>query len=144
MLAEPSAEWHMTRWRLLRVGLLAFATLIVARDISAAEQNRPFLGGAGATRCEKWLETRKDDKAAVLEFGLEAWAMGFVTGASSVIDAPAGFLTGTTEDDILNKLDNHCRAHPSDPLISAMLLITGDLMKARADLIRKNLKQPAH
>jgi hypothetical protein len=132
----------MKRWRLLRVGLLAFATLAITRDSSTAEENRPFLGGAGATRCEKWLETRKD-KASVLELALEAWVMGFVSGASSVIDAPAGFLTGTTEDDVLNRLDNHCRAHPSDPLISAMLLITADLMTAHAAQIRKNPKQPA-
>jgi hypothetical protein len=117
------------------LGLLFVALAIPAASSAIAEQKRPFLGGAGATPCEKWLESRKDN--SVLEFALEAWVMGFISGASSVIDAPAGFLTGITEDDILNRLDNHCRAHPSDPLISAALLITVDLMKTKTDQIRK-------
>jgi len=119
--------------------LVAIFMLAVAPSAAIAEDRRPFLGGAGATPCEKWLSARKD-KSSVLEFGLEGWVLGFVSGANLVVDEQAGFLAGITEDDILNRLDNHCRAHPSDPLISAVLLITGDLMKARADLIRKRIK----
>jgi hypothetical protein len=113
--------------------------LAAAQNPAIAEDSRPFLGGAGATPCEKWLSERKD-KSSVLEFALEAWVLGFVSGANLVVDEQAGFLGGVAEDDILNRLDNHCHDHPADRLISAMLLITADLMKTRADLIRRGIK----
>jgi hypothetical protein len=129
----------MMAWRSSKFLLLVIATLTIPQSDAIAEDSRPFLGGAGAVPCEKWLDARKE-KFSVLEFGLESWVLGFVSGSNLVVDEQAGFLAGIAKEDILNRLDNHCRAHPSDPLISATLLIIGDLMKARADQIRKNSK----
>ena len=126
-------------WRSSKFLLLVIATLTIPQSDAIAEDRRPFLGGAGAVPCEKWLDARKE-KFSVLEFGLEGWVLGFVSGSNLVVDEQAGFLAGITKENIFNRLDNHCRAHPSDPLISATLLVTGDLMKARADQIRKNSK----
>lgn len=131
----------------MRMGI---ALLIVALGTSALAQNVnekikdsfPFLGGAGATRCAKWLEER-DKQASILDFGLQGWILGFVSGANSGFSEVSnpGFLLDVKEEDVFIRIDFYCREHQSDILYQAALVVTADLMGIHRSRINKALKK---
>ena len=116
-----------------------------------------FLGGAGATRCEKWSESRnaearlsraptKDNASgAALSFGLKSWVLGYITGLSSGTDSGAAaieqtILCETNESDVLRRIDGFCRANPDALLVQAAALVSADIMRAKASRIERALE----
>jgi hypothetical protein len=60
----------------MRTGIaLLMAALVTSAWAQNVNEKLPWLGGAGATLCDKWLEVR-EKKASVLAFGLEGWILG--------------------------------------------------------------------
>jgi hypothetical protein len=117
--------------------LVAVALVTPALAQDAKVKIPPFVGGAGATRCDKWLSER-DKKASILASGFEGWTMGFVSGVHLMVaeDRPPDF----TEDDVLTRTDFYCREHRTDILAQAAFRLTADLLHTEASRILQ--KQP--
>src|ERR1700730_4235577 len=94
--------------------------LLASAWSQTAEEKLPFLGGAGATRCDKWIETREEEATSILGFGLTGWVVGFVDGALNDKDLLSDF----TENDVLTRVDFYCREHGSNLLYQAALVVT--------------------
>ena len=124
----------------MRTGI---ALLMAALVTSASAQNvkLPWLGGAGATLCDKWLEVR-EKKASVLAFGLEGWILGYVSGAvhGSFPNEETYVLSNYTESDVFGRIDSYCREHRSDMLVQAALVIVADMLES-ASRIQKELNK---
>jgi hypothetical protein len=128
----------------LLVGVVATA-LFVSAGPCMAEQKPPFLGGAGGTLCAEWQEARGKE-GSVLAFYLQGWVLGFVSGAASqhTTEGPS-FLTDpgsdTTDDDVLTRIDNYCRAHQNGILLQAVLTIVARLYRDQADRMEERLNR---
>jgi hypothetical protein len=122
------------------------ALLMAARVTPASPQNvnetLPWLGGAGATRCDKWLEAR-GNKASVLAFGLEGWILGYVSGAvhGSFPNEETHVMSNFTESDVFDRIDFYCREHRSDMLVQAALVAFADMLETNASRIQKSPKK---
>jgi hypothetical protein len=118
--------------------IFAIAFLLPITCAIAQEAQRPsFLGGSGATRCEKWSNERAVF-GSILRFGNESWILGFISGAFALDEN--GMLSGFTEDDVLSRVDFYCRMHKNEFLIRAALEVTADLDQTIADQIKRSLK----
>jgi hypothetical protein len=118
--------------------------LVVALELTAkgsgATEQRPMFLGSGGFKCEKWLDERQK-KASILEFGMEGWLTGFVSGISnetslSATSVEQTFLFDTDEADFLKRIDKFCRDQPNSYLIQAGLFVAGDLMVLHATRIK--------
>jgi hypothetical protein len=117
------------------IALLA-AVLIAPASAQPVNEKISWLGGGGATLCEKWLEVRVRN-VSVLAFGLKVWVVGFVDGNLHTEPWYKDF----SEKDIFDRVDFYCHEHPSNMLIQAALVATADLMKTQADRIDKKLNE---
>ena len=115
------------------------AVLIVALATPALAQNAnvkpPVVGGAGVTRCDKWLSER-EKKASALAFALEAWVMGYVSGSYNAVAGDVTF----NEDDVLTRIDFYCREHRTVILAAAAAFVTADLLHTEAFRALKDVR----
>jgi hypothetical protein len=127
----------------MRTGIaLLMASLVTSASAQNVNEKLPWLGGAGATRCDKWLEVR-EKKASVLAFGLEGWILGYVSGAvhGSFPNDETYILSNFTESDVFGRIDFYCREHRSDMLVQAALVAFGDMLESNASRIQKELNK---
>jgi hypothetical protein len=127
----------------MRTGIaLLMAALVTSAWAQNVNEKLPWLGGAGATLCDKWLEVR-EKKASVLAFGLEGWILGYVSGAvhGSFPNEETYILSNYTESDVFGRIDSYCREHRSDMLVQAALVIVADMLESSASRIRKELNK---
>jgi hypothetical protein len=106
-------------------------------------QGGEWLGDAGGTRCGEWVQERAR-KTSVLGYGLEAWVLGFVSGANSSEAAKTktrGFLMNFNEDDVFSRVDFYCRQHHDDILIVAASMVIADLLQTYADKKNRELNR---
>src|ERR1700686_2516654 len=105
------------RWGVAgRIAVALLGTLLASPKFAQAPQE--FIGGAGATRCEKWLETRQQRESSILGFGLAGWVLGFMSGVNTG-EQVNGYLEKVSEGDVYSRVDFYCREHPSDILFQA-------------------------
>jgi hypothetical protein len=119
----------------MRIGIALLVVLLASHAQAEPQEGPNFIGGAGAVRCDQWLKAR-EQKTPVLNFGLESWVLGFVSGANSSEEAH-GFLLNVSETDVFTRVDFYCREHASDLLFQAALVATADLLLARATALRQ-------
>jgi hypothetical protein len=83
---------------------LIIIAIFVAGTAAKGEERLPFLG-AGATTCQGWInaravsDTKPDGTNPILSFALESWVFGFA--------------------DVLERVDNFCKAHPTSVVFSS-------------------------
>jgi hypothetical protein len=134
--------------KIAMVAMMATAIVVTsAMGQNASKQSaneKTFLGGAGATKCSKWLIQRHSAPGhdPVFEFGLLSWVSGFVSGANLVDTTTVGgsseFLFGFADEDVFARVDFYCREHPSDILYRAAAFVTADLLDTfAAQLLKK-------
>ena len=118
---------------------LLMAALVTSAWAQNVNEKLPWLGGAGATLCDKWLEVR-EKKASVLAFGLEGWILGYVSGAvhGSFPNEETYVFSNYTESDVFGRIDFYCREHRSDMLVQAALIIVADMLESTASRIQKD------
>jgi hypothetical protein len=123
----------------MRIGIALLVAILASH--ARAEPQAPmikepmFIGGAGATRCDAWLEERQQ-KHSILSFGLKGWVLGFASGVNNGEGAD-GYLLNVSEDDVYSRVDFYCREHPSDILFQAAAMAAADLLRNSARDILK-------
>ena len=134
--------------KIAMVAMMATAIVVtsaVGQNASkqSANEKTTFLGGAGATKCSKWLIQRHSAPGhdPILEFGLLSWVAGFVSGANlgtTTVGGSSEFLFEFADEDVFARVDFYCREHPSDMLYRAAAFVTADLI---ATVAAKSLKK---
>src|SRR5260370_9865722 len=108
----------------MRAGIaLLMAAFVTSASAQNVNEKLPWLGGAGATLCDKWLEVR-EKKASVLAFGLEGWILGYVSGAvhGSFPNEETYVLSNYTESDVVGRINFYFPEYRTDlSLPEAML-----------------------
>ena len=131
---------------------LIIIAIFVAGSAAKGEERLPFLG-AGATTCQGWInaraaklsDTKPDGTNLILSFALESWVFGFISALSVQSSQGAQkieqtFLCETNDADVLERVDNFCKAHPTSVVFQAALLVSADLLKVNAQRIRRALE----
>ena len=131
------------RARIIRnLSWLIIIAIFVAGSAAKGEERLPFLG-AGATTCQGWINARSDTKPdPILSFALESWVFGFISALSVQSSQGAQkieqtFLCETNDADVLERVDNFCKAHPTSVVFQAALVVSADLMRVNAQRIRR-------
>ena len=80
--------------------------------------------------CRKWIEERKlaegtKEMNRIPVLISKGWFLGFVAGRSS--GGKRDLTAGIDDESIFLWLDNYCRDHPQDDLVSAGLALEGEL-----------------
>ena len=103
------------RWRPLIVAGLAL--IMISGSGRAFLQNGYFDAvGQGNSSCGAWTAARSG--GVVRALGFEQWVLGFISGIGSA-RADANPLNGMDADGIWAWIDNYCREHPIDELLTA-------------------------
>jgi hypothetical protein len=97
------------------IALVTAAVVTSASAQNANETRLGWIGGAGDTQCDKWLEAREKRGATVLNLGLEGWVLGFVSGGAIAF---SNAFSNFTENDVFDRIDFYCREHRSDRTVS--------------------------
>jgi hypothetical protein len=122
----------------MKIGI-ALVVLLASHAQAEPQDNTPkFIGDAGAVRCDEWSEAR-DQKTPVVNFGLEGWVLGFVSGAN-LLEEGHDLLLNVSEKDVFTRVDFYCREHASNVLFQAAGAATADLLRTRAMAIRRHLE----
>ena len=127
--------------------------IFVVGSAAKGDERMLFLGGHGAIPCQEWSDLReakqKNEKIgaskALLIFSLEDWALGFISGVSAGTEPGAReveetILCETNDADVLERVDNFCKANPTFFVFQAVLHVSGDLVKVNAQRIRRALE----
>ena len=138
--------------------LVIIATFVAASAAKGeelkGEERLPFLGGHGAIPCPEWTGLReaklKNEKIgtnkALLIFSLEDWILGFISGISADAGIEQGvppekveetMLCETNDADVLERVDNFCKAQPTSVVFQAVLHVSGDLVRVNAQRVRR-------
>jgi hypothetical protein len=125
---------------MMRIVITLIATILALPAWAEPQESPKFIGGAGATRCDEWLEARQQ-KASILSFGLEDWVLGFVSGVNLMESERHDLLLNVSEKDVFARVDFYCREHASDILFQAAAIATADLLRTRATAILKQSKE---
>jgi hypothetical protein len=85
---------------------------------------------------------------------IEAWVLGYVSGedfahvmtttATPADTAEADWLSEVTEDEVLTRMDNYCREHPSHLVAAAAGYTSLGLMQVHINILRNRLKSAPH
>jgi hypothetical protein len=129
---------------------LIIIAIFVAGTAAKGEERLPFLG-AGATTCQGWInaravsDTKPDGTNPILSFALESWVFGFISALSVQSSQGAQkieqtFLCEPNDADVLERVDNFCKAHPTSVVFQAALVVSADLLKVNAQRIRRALE----
>jgi hypothetical protein len=103
-------------WRVL--------VLLVATTCTATADQKMALG-IGVKSCGAWLESRKTESFATLQF--RSWLTGYLTGANMM--APFDFLKDNSDQEaIFAWMDKYCKEQPLEPVGSG----AADLIKELA------------
>src|ERR1700722_3751502 len=120
-----------TKMKPLTVLFIAFG--VQAAWAEPSDSPIPFMGGAGATTCAKW-STNRAQPGSILSFGLEGWAVGFVSGAFLIENSPHPL--PIVESNVIERIDSYCYDHPSDRVFQAAAHVTADLFSLEATQLR--------
>jgi len=137
---------------------LTIIAIFTAGTAARGEERLLFLGGHGATTCQRWTTARavwpnaqagrphkkSDDADLFMSVGLEGWALGFISGISRFATNEQGedkveqtILCETNDADVLRRVDNFCRDNPASRVYQAVLIVAADLIHDNAERIRK-------
>jgi hypothetical protein len=131
--------------RILLTTLCAVPLFVIVNQGMTKEKRSSLVVAGGGHRCDRWLGERAQENS-IIGFALEEWVLGFTLGIKTgtesdpPIESPT-YLTGVTEDDLLTRMDNYCRAHRRDFIIQAALVVNADLKEEHANLILRSLER---
>jgi hypothetical protein len=120
------------------IALVTAAVVTSASAQNANETRLGWIGGAGDTQCDKWLEAREKRGATVLNLGLEGWVLGFVSGGAIAF---SNAFSNFTENDVFDRIDFYCREHRSDILAQAAMVALADMLEITGNQRGKNPKK---
>jgi len=108
--------------------LLAMALTLHAPPASAAGFH---VLGAGVDSCGSYLNYRQIPDAEAVTMSTLAWFEGYLTAYNKYLAKGGDVLAGKFDlSSLQDWLDNYCRAHPSDDIVTATKSFL-DEMKAR-------------
>ena len=115
----------MTHTMRLALGGVVLAGVLVAATIALSAQFTVYgpVSGTQALSCEAFLQNRNRETRVAYEW----WAMGFVSGSSREFDRAGRRLKVTDTKAVLAWLDTHCRAHPQNSFVSAVMELVDEL-----------------
>ena len=119
----------------MRLGCTMLAVVILAvLSIQALAQGigSKLVFGQGTNSCGGWTQSRQ---ARSVSAGLSAqWVAGYLSGMNSestLLDPQDDPLLGTDFDGLVAWIDNYCRSHPLEPIVTAATRLMDEL-RARA------------
>jgi hypothetical protein len=150
----------MSLLNLSAAGLVVFLSITAAATAARTEDRLLFVGGAGALNCKDWIETRETaarvraqplgqskeaQERLILESSLKDWVLGYMSGASSVVNSgatsiKATMLCETNERDIVSRMDNFCKVNPTRYIVQAVQVISRDLMRAESETLGRAIE----
>jgi len=126
---------------------LLFAVLAASPKLYAIDKNnRYFAYGVGQGSCENYIELReknlaaleqqyprytKDDLYEIVDQVIRQWIAGFLTAHDLYVADTYNVAGNTTMDDMMNRLQNICRANPKQYFAEAMVLLAQQLNPKR-------------
>jgi hypothetical protein len=82
--------------------------------------------GQGNISCDSWLESRRADNPPAAS--RTAWVLGFVTAFNQYGSKPEGDVSGgKATEELMVRIDDHCRLHPLDNLYNASAALVDEL-----------------
>jgi hypothetical protein len=94
---------------------------VLAAPVQAQNKGAVTFYGYSDTSCGGWTEERSTQGANA--WILRAYVLGFMSAYNAFAPAAEGEGIGSDADGIAGWIDNHCRAHPMDSLVNAMMAL---------------------
>jgi hypothetical protein len=104
------------------VAAVVGASAMIAASSPAAERSRYW--GAGQATCGRWTDASKDPQSITRAI-MESWLFGYVQRMS--IGNPE-LVKGQDPESLRAFVDNYCRAHPLETVMSAAMSLDIALM----------------
>jgi hypothetical protein len=112
--------------------LVLVGVILVGTESQSLAITRKFIGYADES-CGKWTQERSN-QYSFLKFGMEVWALGFVSGANWTTTGKDP-LDGIDAAAVHGWIDNYCKQNPLQKFVRAVMDLAQELSD-RADRTR--------